>query len=37
MNDPIVKGKNPSEQEIRELVHDMLVNTKAYLPEGWKL
>ena len=37
MNDPIVKGKALSKEDIRTLVHDMLQNTKAYLPEGWRL
>ena len=37
LNDPLVMGKRPSEKEVRELVHDMLEQTKAYLPDGWKL
>ena len=36
-NDPIVKGKNLSDEEICTLVHDMLIHTKAYLPKGWNL
>nr|MCR4588237.1 alpha-glucosidase/alpha-galactosidase [Lachnospiraceae bacterium] len=34
--DPNVKSKNPSETEVRALVHDMIANTLTYLPEGWK-
>lgn len=37
LNDPLEMGKRPSEKEVRELVHDMLEQTKAYLPDGWKL
>ncbi len=33
--DPLVRGANCRETDIRELVHDMIANTKAYLPEGW--
>ena len=36
MNDPIVKGKNCSEREIRMLVSDMISATDKYLPKGWK-
>jgi len=35
MNDPLVKGHQCSEQDVRTLVDDMIANTKAYLPEGW--
>lgn len=34
--DPLVKGKACQEQDIRKLVDDMIENTLAYLPEGWK-
>lgn len=33
--DPLVKGR-ASEEEVKELVHDMIENTMSYLPEGWK-
>lgn len=33
--DPLVKGR-ASEEEVRTLVEDMIENTMAYLPEGWK-
>lgn len=33
--DPLVKGRI-SEDEIHKLVDDMIANTSAYLPEGWK-
>ncbi len=33
--DPLVRGNNCSGPEVRELVHHMIANTKAYLPEGW--
>ena len=33
--DPLVKGRI-SETEIHRLVDDMIANTSAYLPEGWK-
>lgn len=36
MNDPLVKGKGCKEEDIRKLVSDMIANTAAYLPEGWK-
>ncbi len=36
MNDPLVKGKNCSEEDIRALVDDMIGNTKEYLPAGWR-
>lgn len=36
MNDPLTMGHHPSEAQVRELVNDMIANTAAYLPEGWK-
>lgn len=36
MNDPLVKGKGCSEGDVRALIDDMIANTIAYLPEGWK-
>ncbi len=36
MHDPLVKGHKPSELQVRSLVNDMIANTQAYLPEGWK-
>ena len=36
MNDPLVKGKNCREEDVRLLVDDMLKNTLAYLPKGWE-
>ncbi len=36
LQDPLVKGKNCSESDVRALVRDMIANTGAYLPEGWK-
>ncbi len=36
LNDPLVKGKHCAEKDVRALVDDMLQNTMAYLPEGWK-
>lgn len=35
MNDPLVAGRI-SEEEGAALLHDMIENTKTYLPEGWK-
>ncbi len=32
--DPLVKGR-ATKEEITSLVHDMIANTKAYLPKGW--
>lgn len=37
LHDPLIMGKGCRETEVRMLVHDMIVNTKAYLPKGWKL
>jgi len=34
-NDPLVKGR-ASETDIKKLADDMIANTMAYLPEGWK-
>lgn len=36
LNDPIVKGKNCKEEDIRQLVDDMIASTAKYLPDGWK-
>lgn len=36
LHDPLVIGKNCSGQDVRSLVHDMIGNTGAYLPNGWK-
>lgn len=33
--DPLVKGR-ATEEEIKTLVDDMIANTIAYLPDGWK-
>lgn len=33
MNDPLVKGKNCREEDIRLLVDDMIKNTLKYLPK----
>lgn len=35
MNDPLVKGRC-TEEEGKKLLDDMIANTLAYLPEGWK-
>ena len=37
LNDPLVKGRKCSEEEVRNLVDDMIHNTVKYLPEGWKI
>lgn len=37
MNDPLVMGKNCSEEQIRELVDDMIQGTARYLPKGWNV
>ena len=34
-SDPLVKGRITKE-EIHRLADDMIANTAAYLPEGWK-
>ncbi len=34
-NDPLVKGR-AKEEDIKKLADDMIANTLAYLPEGWK-
>ena len=36
LNDPLIRGKNCSEAEVRSLVDDMIEATIKYLPEGWK-
>ena len=36
MNDPLVKGNNCREEDIRLLVDDMIKNTLKYLPKGWE-
>lgn len=36
LNDPLVSAKGCSEADVRALVNDMIDNTAAYLPEGWK-
>jgi len=35
LNDPLVKGR-AAEEEVKKLVDDMIANTLAYLPDGWK-
>ncbi len=35
LSDPLVKGR-AGEEEIKKLADDMIKNTMAYLPEGWK-
>ena len=36
LNDPLVKGKNCTLEEVKALVSDMIQGTIKYLPEGWK-
>lgn len=36
LNDPLVKGHNPSVEDVKKLADDMIENTMKYLPEGWK-
>ena len=36
LNDPLVKGKQCAEEEVRALVDDMVKAMASYLPEGWK-
>ena len=36
LNDPLVKGKQCAEEEVRALGDDMVKATASYLPEGWK-
>ena len=36
MNDPLVKGKNCREEDVRLLVDDMIKNPLKYLPKGWE-
>lgn len=35
LSDPLVKGR-ATEEEIKTLADDMIANTMAYLPDGWK-
>lgn len=35
LSDPLVKGR-ASDAEVKKLADDMIANTLAYLPEGWK-
>ncbi len=35
LNDPLVKGR-ASEEDVKKLADEMIANTLAYLPEGWK-
>lgn len=36
LNDPVIKGKHPSETEIRKLADDMLSAVSKYLPKEWE-
>lgn len=36
LNDPLVKGKQCTEADVRALVDDMIANTAGYLGDGWK-
>ena len=36
LNDPLIKGKGCSEEDVRKLVDDMIAGTAKYLPEGRK-
>lgn len=36
VNDPLVKGKHCTKEEISKLVDDMIAGTIRYLPGGWK-
>lgn len=36
LNDPLVKGKRCTEEDVKMLAHDMIQNTLKYLPDGWK-
>ncbi|MCR4763306.1 MAG: alpha-glucosidase/alpha-galactosidase [Lachnospiraceae bacterium] len=36
MNDPLVKGHDCTETDVRLLIDDMIANTKAFLPSGWE-
>ncbi len=36
MNDPLIRGKNCSGEDVESLVKDMIEAGIAYLPEGWK-
>lgn len=35
LSDPLVKGR-ASDEEVKKLADDMITNTLAYLPEGWR-
>lgn len=35
LNDPLVKGR-ASEEDVKQLADEMIANTIAYLPEGWR-
>ncbi len=35
-HDPLVAGHHPSEEDVRALANDMIDNTLAFLPAGWK-
>jgi len=35
LNDPLVKGR-ASEEDVKQLADEMIANTLAYLPEGWR-
>lgn len=35
LNDPLIKGR-AGDEEIKKLADDMIANTAAYLPDGWK-
>ena len=37
LNDPLVKGHDCSEEEVRALVRDMIRATSRYLPKEWKV
>lgn len=35
MNDPLVKGKKLTKEEVCAMIENMIRNTRNYLPEGW--
>ncbi len=35
LNDPLVKGR-ANEEDVKKLADDMIANTMAFLPDGWK-
>lgn len=37
LNDPLIRGKNCLEKDVRALAHEMIGRTAAYLPQGWKI